>query len=87
MRADSTNVVKNETDVRGRNSIRITSKRTYTDSIAVLDLTHMPAGCATWPAFWAYTKDEQWPEGGEIDIIEGIFISNAIHHPLTLFQA
>lgn len=37
----------------------------------MIDLTHMPEGCGTWPAFWTVTAD-QWPQGGEIDIIEGV---------------
>lgn len=34
----------------------------------------MPTGCGTWPAFWALSWNyaEEWPKGGEIDIIEGI---------------
>ncbi|KAH7339326.1 hypothetical protein B0J17DRAFT_654763 [Rhizoctonia solani] len=70
MRADSVNVVKDGS--RGRDSIRIGSKHHYEDSIVVLDLTHMPTGCGTWPAFWTVTTSGKWPQGGEIDIIEGI---------------
>ncbi|CAE7052049.1 unnamed protein product, partial [Rhizoctonia solani] len=70
MRADSLNVVKPGS--RGRDSIRISSKQLYEDSVVVLDLTHMPTGCGTWPAFWTVTANGRWPQGGEIDIIEGI---------------
>ena len=68
MRADFTNVVP--PGARGRDSIRITSKNAYTDSAFVFDVSHMPEGCATWPAFWTLTTGS-WPSGGEIDIIEG----------------
>ncbi|KAH9935668.1 concanavalin A-like lectin/glucanase domain-containing protein [Fomitopsis serialis] len=70
LRADSTNVVAN--GALGRNSNRILSNKAYSDSVAVLDLQHMPQGCATWPAFWSLSQTGPWPDGGEIDIIEGV---------------
>ena len=74
MRADSTNKV--DASSRGRDSIRITSNNAYSDSAVVLELSHMPTGCATWPAFWTVTTG-QWPAGGEIDILEvSSFISS-----------
>ncbi|KAL8726624.1 MAG: hypothetical protein Q9181_005973, partial [Wetmoreana brouardii] len=60
---------------RGRNSIRLTSKTQYTHGLVVLDLTHMPASiCGTWPAFWM--TGPNWPNSGEIDIIEGVNIDS-----------
>jgi hypothetical protein len=58
-------------EARGRDSVRITSLKSYEDSVIVLDLEHMPEGCSTWPAFWTLSKAGPWPNGGEIDIIEG----------------
>lgn len=69
MRADDTTKVWKR--ARGRDSVRISSKQTYDDALFVLDLEHMPEGCATWPAFWTVTKKGPWPRGGEIDVIEG----------------
>ena len=69
MRVDATNIVP--LSARGRDSNRITSMTTYNDSLMVLQLTHMPVGCATWPAFWTLSARGPWPKGGEIDIIEG----------------
>jgi hypothetical protein len=69
MRADDTKVVP--TNSRGRDSIRISSYKSYDDSVIVLDLAHMPEGCSTWPAFWTISQTGPWPSGGEIDIIEG----------------
>nr|BAM29293.1 GPI-anchored 1,3-beta-glucanase [Ustilago esculenta] len=57
--------------LEGRNSVRITSKNSYADGVYVLNVTHVPTGCATWPAFWTVTEDiKSWPNGGEIDIME-----------------
>ncbi|KAL0956281.1 hypothetical protein HGRIS_002439 [Hohenbuehelia grisea] len=70
MRADATQMVP--TDSRGRNSVRITSKAAYDDSIMTIDLQHMPYGCGTWPAWWTLSQQGPWPNYGEVDIIEGV---------------
>ncbi|KAF1944136.1 hypothetical protein EJ02DRAFT_109735 [Clathrospora elynae] len=54
----------------GRPSIRIESKKSYNTGLIVLDVAHMPFGCGTWPAFWTIGPD--WPQNGEIDILEGV---------------
>lgn len=47
IRVDSTNVASG----RGRSSVRVTSKGSYTHGLVVLDLAHMPAStCGSWPA-------------------------------------
>ncbi|KIY67851.1 glycoside hydrolase family 16 protein [Cylindrobasidium torrendii FP15055 ss-10] len=56
-------------DGPGRKSIRLRSKVQYTDGVTVFDIRHMPEGCGTWPAVWSFGDD--WPNGGEIDIVEG----------------
>ncbi|KAI0256410.1 concanavalin A-like lectin/glucanase domain-containing protein [Lactifluus subvellereus] len=63
---------------RGRDSVRITSPNAYDDAVFVLDLAHMPTGCATWPAFWTRSKAGPWPHGGEIDVIEGTFYASPL---------
>jgi len=70
MLPDSKNVVSPGS--RGRDSIRISSKRAFDESVIILDLAHMPHGCGTWPAFWTLSQQGPWPAGGEIDIIEGV---------------
>lgn len=68
MRVDTTQVQE-----QGRPSVRIESKQSYTDAVIVLQVSHIPTGCAVWPAFWTVSKNQQaWPAGGEIDIIENV---------------
>ncbi|OSS54903.1 hypothetical protein B5807_00978 [Epicoccum nigrum] len=62
---DSTNETPN-----GRPSLRLVSKKKYNSGLVVLDVEHMPTGCGTWPAFWMVGPN--WPNGGEIDILEGV---------------
>lgn len=35
----------------------------------------MQTGCGTWPAFWTLSEDGPWPQGGEIDIIQGVSVN------------
>ncbi|KAJ3844135.1 glycoside hydrolase family 16 protein [Lentinula raphanica] len=74
MRADYHQIVPSY--ARGRDSVRITSHDAWGDSLLVLDLAHMPEGCATWPAYWTVSKNGPWPQGGEMDIIEGVNLNN-----------
>lgn len=53
-----------------RQSVRITTTASWNGGLFIMDSTHMPTGCGTWPAFW--TNGPNWPAGGEIDIIEGV---------------
>ncbi|KAJ7655288.1 glycoside hydrolase family 16 protein [Mycena polygramma] len=53
-----------------RKSIRITTQKSFTGGLVIMDAVHMPTGCATWPAFWS--NGPNWPTGGEIDIVEGV---------------
>ncbi|GES60321.1 endo-1,3(4)-beta-glucanase [Aspergillus terreus] len=64
----------------GRESVRITSKKSYTHGLFILDLAHMPGGiCGTWPAYWLLGSN--WPSNGEIDIIEGVH--DQTHNAMT----
>ncbi|KAF9893484.1 hypothetical protein FE257_010796 [Aspergillus nanangensis] len=64
---DSTNVAS----APGRQSVRLSSTKTYNHGLVILDLAHMPGSvCGSWPAFWMLGPD--WPNNGEIDIIEGV---------------
>lgn len=57
-------------DSRGVPSIRIESTQQFTKGLFLLDIERMPVGCGLWPAFW--TVGDNWPYGGEIDIVEGV---------------
>ncbi|KAJ7680263.1 glycoside hydrolase family 16 protein [Mycena polygramma] len=70
MRADNVNKVA--PGEPGRKSVRISSPAAYEDSVMVVDLWHMPSGCSTWPAWWTVSEKGPWPQGGEVDIIEGV---------------
>ncbi|TFK39843.1 glycoside hydrolase family 16 protein [Crucibulum laeve] len=53
-----------------RDSIRIQSQRTYDHGLFIADFEAMPHGCSVWPAYWSVGPG--WPNGGEIDILEGV---------------
>ncbi|KZV88444.1 endo-1,3(4)-beta-glucanase [Exidia glandulosa HHB12029] len=68
MRADASSTL--DPGGPGRNSVRVQSKKSYTTHVAVLDVAHIPQGPGTWPAYWMC--GDNWPYGGEFDIIEGV---------------
>ncbi|KAG8835534.1 hypothetical protein FRC17_002763 [Serendipita sp. 399] len=70
LKADSTTTL--DPNGPGRASNRIMSKKVYNhNTVLVADVKHMPVGCGTWPALWS-TNVGTWPNGGEIDIVEGV---------------
>lgn len=66
----------------GRASVRISSEQTWNaGGLFVADVRHTPQGiCGTWPALWLVGPD--WPNQGEIDIIEGV--DDAQYNSMTL---
>jgi hypothetical protein len=58
---------------RGRSSVRLSSKTAFNDGLVIADIAHMPEGCGAWPALWLLGPN--WPNGGEIDIIEGVNVN------------
>ncbi|CAI6272186.1 unnamed protein product [Periconia digitata] len=66
---DSTHIYT-QTD-QGRPSVRLESKMTFTEGLFIINLTHIPVGCGTWPAFWTAGLGD-WQNDGEIDIIENV---------------
>ncbi|KAL8292687.1 hypothetical protein RQP46_001299 [Phenoliferia psychrophenolica] len=64
-----------------RDSVRITSKKTFSEgSLVIFDAVRMPYGPTTWPAFWSVGQN--WPAGGEIDIVEQV--QNSVQNQMTL---
>ncbi|KAG5647859.1 hypothetical protein DXG03_007783 [Asterophora parasitica] len=53
-----------------RDSVRISTKKTYNGGLFIADFAAMPVGCSVWPAWWSVGPN--WPQGGEIDILEGV---------------
>ncbi|KAK0669403.1 family 16 putative glycoside hydrolase [Cercophora samala] len=62
------------TTTTGRKSTRVTSNQSFTKGLFIADIAHMPASasssCGLWPAYWMFGPD--WPNSGEIDILEGV---------------
>ncbi|KFY38681.1 hypothetical protein V494_04266 [Pseudogymnoascus sp. VKM F-4513 (FW-928)] len=57
--------------IAGRQSVRVESTDAYSKGLFIADIAHMPANsCGVWPAYW--TSGPDWPNSGEIDIIEAI---------------
>jgi hypothetical protein len=79
---------------RGRKSIRLSSKRTINgNNLVLIDLERMPTtlgstgvprGCSVWPAFWTVGQD--WPNNGEIDIIEYVNADSIVQTTLHTNQ-
>jgi hypothetical protein len=58
----------------GRASVRVTSNQDYTHGLFTADIAHMPGSiCGVWPAFWLFGPN--WPNSGEIDVLEGVNIA------------
>ncbi|GAA5934127.1 hypothetical protein JCM1841_006837 [Sporobolomyces salmonicolor] len=67
-----------------RNSVRISSKQTVSiGSLVIADIAQIPWGPTVWPAFWMV--GDNWPMGGEIDIIEGVH--DSVQNQYTLHTA
>lgn len=62
LRADAWNTIPDW--ARGRSSVRLQSRASYSAHVAVFNVRHAPDGCGTWPAIWEV--GDNWPNGGEV---------------------
>ncbi|KAG6861452.1 hypothetical protein C0995_016543 [Termitomyces sp. Mi166 len=63
-----------------RDSVRISTKKKYNGGLFIADFEAMPYGCSVWPAWWSVGPN--WPEGGEIDILEGVNLGDTNQYTL-----
>lgn len=67
----------------GRNSVRLTSKKTFSaGTLLVADVNHIPVGPGLWPAMWLLGTGGEWPSRGEIDILE--YVHDTPYNAMTL---
>jgi len=74
-------------DPKGRDAVRLESKKGWNQGLLVADIQHMPINeCGVWPAYWLLGSDANgkynWPQEGEIDILEGV--NDYAHNAVTL---
>lgn len=53
-----------------RYSAKIATTRSWNHFLATMRFSHVPYGCGVWPAFFTLAPGRQWPDGGEVDILE-----------------
>ncbi|CAE7161347.1 unnamed protein product [Rhizoctonia solani] len=61
-----------------RKSVRIQSNKQYNGGLFVADFLHMPFGCSA--TYW--TVGDNWPNNGEIDILENVNLATANQYTL-----
>lgn len=70
----------------GRNSVRLTSRKTFSaGTLLVADVNHIPVGPGLWPAMWLLGTGATWPAAGEIDMLE--YVHDNPFNAMTLHTA
>eukprot|EP00392_Amoebophrya_sp_AT5.2_P007336 g7350.t1 len=67
----------------GYKSFRFVSNTQFgPGSVILWDAERIPVGQGTWPAYWSVDAQGIWPNGGEIDMQEGINMHTYMHSTL-----
>ncbi|KAL9937121.1 hypothetical protein V8E36_004356 [Tilletia maclaganii] len=53
-------------------TIRPSTKITFTEGLVIVKVNHMPVACGLWPSIFTVSPDDGWPHRGEVDIAEGV---------------
>jgi len=72
----------------GRASIKMSTQAAVNQgSLILFQATHMPYGCSVWPGFWTLGGDDSnWPQYGEIDIVENVNLATYNQYSLHTSQ-
>ncbi|CAJ1407187.1 unnamed protein product [Effrenium voratum] len=65
-----------------RMTARIESKDHWKNFLSLIKFSHVPYGCGVWPALFTLASKGEWPNGGELDMLEyvNMDVSKASFH-------
>eukprot|EP00435_Cladocopium_sp_Y103_P073635 s36_g44.t1 len=65
-----------------RMTARIETKASWKNFLSIFKFSHVPYGCGVWPALFTLADHGQWPNGGELDMLEyvNMDVSKASFH-------
>lgn len=65
-----------------RMTARVESKASWKNFLSIFKFSHVPYGCGVWPALFTLANQGEWPNGGELDMLEyvNMDVSKASFH-------